>query len=219
MAQTENRDAQAGSRRRRRSAAKRAAIVEAAAELFPERGYRSTSVNDVAARAGVAKQTVYEHFGDKQRLFTATVLETIDRVGAPFFDRLAALEAGEDPETRLAALARELALVARDRRLVDLRRVVIAEARSFPDLARAYAEHGPGRTVAVLAAELRRISEGGALEIDEVEAAAERFNWLVLAAPLNRAMFDPEYEPRGEELEGYANEAVRVFLAAYCRAS
>jgi TetR/AcrR family transcriptional repressor of mexJK operon len=41
------------------------------------------------------------------------------------------------------------------------------------------------------------------------------FNWMVLSIPLNRAMFSPAPDFDGTELERYADEAVRVFLAAY----
>src|SRR5450759_3872987 len=54
---------------------KREAIVAAATELFLANGYLSASMDDIAAAAGVAKQTVYAHFHDKEQLFTEIVLE------------------------------------------------------------------------------------------------------------------------------------------------
>jgi len=67
----------------RRSARKRRAIVEAATTVFLRNGYLGTSMDEIAALAGVSKQTVYKHFTDKERLFsqivTATVNELADR--------------------------------------------------------------------------------------------------------------------------------------------
>ncbi|WP_030040457.1 TetR/AcrR family transcriptional regulator, partial [Streptomyces resistomycificus] len=53
-----------------RSARKRQAILEAATEVFLNKGYLGTSMDEVAALASVSKQTVYKNFTDKQRLFT-----------------------------------------------------------------------------------------------------------------------------------------------------
>src|ERR1700691_6346042 len=59
--------------RDRRSPAKHAAILKAATEVFLREGYARASVDAIAEAAGVGKQTVYGHFGDKQRLFLAVV--------------------------------------------------------------------------------------------------------------------------------------------------
>ena len=60
-----------------RSARKRAAILEAAHDLFLQKGYAGTSMDDVAARAAVSKQTVYKNFADKQRLFTEVITSDV----------------------------------------------------------------------------------------------------------------------------------------------
>jgi len=54
-------------------AAKRAAIVEAASQSFFDIGFAATSIEQVAADAGVSKVTMYNHCGDKHSLFTASV--------------------------------------------------------------------------------------------------------------------------------------------------
>jgi TetR/AcrR family transcriptional repressor of mexJK operon len=200
---------------RPRSEEKRAAVVEAASRRFLERGYLGTSVDEVAALAGVSKQTVYEHFGGKEQLFAAVVLETVDTVGGPFWDHLVQIEASEDPEATLAEVARELVGIVREPRLLELRRIVIAEVGRFPELARVYDERGPRRSVEALAAMLAGFAERGLLRIDDIELAAQQFNWLVLSIPINRAMFAPGLEFDEAELEHFAAEAVRVFLAAY----
>ena len=64
------------SARRGRSEKKRLAILDAARRLFVQDGYELTSVDAIAARAGVSKRTVYDHFGDKERIHSA-VLEQV----------------------------------------------------------------------------------------------------------------------------------------------
>ncbi|MFD1544118.1 TetR/AcrR family transcriptional regulator [Nonomuraea guangzhouensis] len=68
----------------RRSPAKRRAILDAAIQVFTDLGYARASVDTIAAQAGVGKQTVYGHFGDKEQLFLAAIQEARSAVaGAP----------------------------------------------------------------------------------------------------------------------------------------
>src|ERR687896_81233 len=89
-----------------RSARKRRAIIEAATAVFLSNGYRGTSMDEIAARAAVSKQTVYKQFADKERLFTEIILATIDQVGEPFHAEVITLGDTDDLEGELDALAR-----------------------------------------------------------------------------------------------------------------
>jgi TetR/AcrR family transcriptional regulator, mexJK operon transcriptional repressor len=198
-----------------RSARKRRAILDAATEAFLHKGYLGTSMDEIAAEAGVSKQTVYRQFADKEALFNEIVLGTIDQVGEPFFTGIESLDGSDDLEAELRKTARQLVGVAGDPRLLQLRRLVIGECGRFPELGRTYYERGPGRATQGLATGFRRLAEKGLLRIDDPDQAAQNFNWLVLATPLNLAMFSVDLEFTDAELQRYADEAVRVFLAAY----
>jgi TetR/AcrR family transcriptional regulator len=65
-----------------RSAAKRAAIVEAAMRAFAEHGYQGARVQDVAAELGIAKGSVFQHFGSKAGLFLAAYRRAVDMLPA-----------------------------------------------------------------------------------------------------------------------------------------
>jgi TetR/AcrR family transcriptional regulator, mexJK operon transcriptional repressor len=197
-----------------RSAQKRQAILDAGTAAFLRTGYVGTSMDEIAAEAGVSKQTVYRQFADKEGLFTEIVLGTIDQVGEPFFAGVETLDDSEDLEADLREIAGQLVGVV-DPRLVQLRRLVIGETGRFPELGRTYYERGPGRSTEGLAARFRQLAEKGLLQFDDADLAAQHFNWLVLSIPLNRAMFGVEEEFTATELRRYADEAVRVFLAAY----
>jgi TetR/AcrR family transcriptional repressor of mexJK operon len=198
-----------------RSARKRHGIIEAATAAFLRNGYLGTSMDEIAALAGVSKQTVYKQFADKERLFTEIVLGTIDQVGEPFFGGIDALEDTEDLETDLRKLAGQLITIVSDPQLLQLRRLVIGEAGRFPELGRSYYERGPGRSTEGLATRFQHLAERGLLRLDDGLLAAQHFNWLVLSIPLNQAMFSVDMDFSAAELERYADEAVRVFLAAY----
>jgi TetR/AcrR family transcriptional repressor of mexJK operon len=197
-----------------RSARKRRAIVDAATTVFLRKGYLGTSMDEIAALAGVSKQTVYKHFADKERLFSEIVRSTVDEVAEGVFGEVARLEDSGDVEADLRDLARRQLTAVMQPRLLQLRRLVIGESARFPELGRTFYERGPARTVATLAAAFERLAERGALNLDNPRLAAAHFNWLIMSAPLNEAMLLGRDEPP-TDLARHADAGVRAFLAAY----
>jgi AcrR family transcriptional regulator len=198
-----------------RSARKRRAIVDAARTLFLRHGYGGTSMDDVAALAAVSKQTVYKNFTDKQRLFSEIITTDIARTERRSQALVDDLPHTDDLEGDLRAVARRHVADVLAPELVQMRRMLIGEADRFPDLARAWFENGPERGHATFARQFEQLARRGLLRVDDPLLAAQHFNWLVLSIPLNRAMFAPHPPPTTEELDHVADEAVRVFLAAY----
>ena len=199
-----------------RTGRKRAAILDAAREAFLAHGFVGASMDEVAARARASKVTVYKHFADKQRLFVAVVTSAIEEAedrSRTLVDRLAE---STDVERDLRTFARRHVAVVTQPHLVRMRRMIIAEATRFPELARAWHRTGPERAHATLARHLARLAQRGLLHVDDPLLAAQHLNYLVLSVPVNEAMFtghDLPYTP--EQLQRFADEAVRVFMAAY----
>jgi AcrR family transcriptional regulator len=199
-----------------RSIRKRAAILDAATTVFLRNGYVGTSMDEIAALAQVSKQTVYKHFADKESLFIAIVDAAVEAAGDPVWEDATALAGTDDPAPALRALARRQLEQVMQPRLMQLRRLVIGEANRFPQLGRAFYEQGAGRSVAALAAAFERLTARGMLRADEAVVAAAHFNWLVMSAPVNRAMLlGDDAIPDAKELDRYAETGVRAFLAAY----
>jgi TetR/AcrR family transcriptional repressor of mexJK operon len=203
-----------------RSARKRRAIMAAATARFLQDGYHGTSMDQVAADAAVSKQTVYKQFADKEQLFRAIVLRVTGNASAIIAELAATLpEPGVATRDGLRAGLTDLG-----RRYLDgvlrppvlaLRRLVIAEAERFPDLARTYFEQAPARAIRVLAEAIGGYAAVGLLAAADPELAAAHFAYLTLAIPLDRAQFHPGERLPPEERDRLAAEAVRVFLAAY----
>ena len=190
-------------------------IREAATALFLRSGYQGTSMEEIATQAGVSKQTVYTHFADKERLFTDLVLGAAGRAD-PFVEQVvAALADTRDLEEDLRQVARRYLRTVLRPELVQLRRLVIGEAGRFPELARAYYERAPERTLAALASCFGRLAERGLLRADDPALAAAHFAYLVLGAPLDRAMFRADGEESPGDLDRHADAAARAFLAVY----
>jgi AcrR family transcriptional regulator len=199
-----------------RSERKRRAILAAARGLFLRAGYPGTSMDDVAAAAGASKVTVYKHFSDKQSLFVAVITDAIaqaEETTRALVDRLAT---SVDVESDLRAFARQHVADVTEPHLVQLRRMIIAEAVRFPELARTWHRAGPERGHATLAARIKELDRRGLLRAPDPLLAAQHLNYLILSVPVNEAMFsgrDAPYSRR--QLNRYADEAVRVFMAAY----
>ena len=143
------------------------------------------------------------------------MLGTIDQVGEPFWAGIDVLENTENLETDLRKVAGQLITIVSDPQLLQLRRLVIGEAGRFPELGRSYYERGPARSIERLASQFQVLVERGLLALDDPQLAAQHFNWLVLSIPLNQAMFSVDLDFSPAELDRYADEAVRIFLAAY----
>ena len=190
--------------------------MDAARTVFLRKGYDGASMGEVAALAAVSKQTVYKHFADKKRLFTAIITGDISATETLTHGMVAALPDSEDIEKDLRQFARRHITDVTQPHLIQLRRIIIAEAERFPELAQTWYASGPERAHATLADQFHALARRGLLRVDDPLLAAQHFNWLILSIPLNKAMFhggDTEFTPN--ELERYADEGVRVFLAAY----
>ena len=199
-----------------RSVRKRRVILEAATTVFLRNGYVGTSMDEIAALARVSKQTVYKHFADKESLFTAIVAAAVDAAGDPVTEEATALAYSDDVAADLKALARDQLGKVLQPHLMQLRRLVIGEAGRFPELGRAFYERGAGRTMATLAESFERLTARGLLKAPDPQLAAAHFNWLVMAAPVNRTMLlGDDAIPTAAELDRYAEGGVTAFLAAY----
>ena len=205
-----------GESRNRRGMAKREVIATAATAVFLRDGYVAASMDEVAAVAGVSKQTVYKHFGSKEQLFLAVIHQAINGVLDEFFAVLAtSFPRSDDLEGDLARLGRILLTRILDPQLMAIRRLVIAEVGRFPQLGRAWYESGPAALATALAESLRHLAERGQLVIDDPVAAASDFNWLVVSKPQNMVLFGVADSLTTAEIEQFVTSAVRVFLAAY----
>jgi TetR/AcrR family transcriptional regulator, mexJK operon transcriptional repressor len=175
-------------------------------------------MDEIAARAGVSKQTVYKHFADKERLFSEIITAKVDEIANPNTNELLKLGDAGDLEHDLRRFARRQLRAVMDPRHLQLRRLVIGESGRFPRVGRLFYERGPGRTIDALATVFERLASRGVLELDDPRLAAAHFNWLVMSIPLNQAMLLGEDEPATPtELNRYADAGVSAFLAAHSR--
>ncbi|MFB4284265.1 TetR/AcrR family transcriptional regulator [Nonomuraea sp. MTCD27] len=208
----------ASTRAEARSARKRQEILTAARTVFTAHGYVGTSMDAVAAAAGASKRTVYQYFADKEELFAGVVLDTVDRGYEHFKPAIRALAETDDLETALRDHARMTLAGLMNREILQMRRLVVAEAERFPAIGREYFERSWVRTLKLLAETFAKLTERGLLNTPDPERAAYMFTWLIVSIPTNRVAFLGDAAVGSpEELTGLADEGTRVFLAAFAR--
>ena len=167
----------AASLRRRRKDERPSELVAAALDLFVERGFAATRLDDVAARAGVSKGTLYLYFESKEALFKAVIEEAIVPLLASAEDVIA-----NDQGTSIDLL-RRLLNGWREQigatRLAGVPKLIIAEARNFPAVAQYYHDAVIVRGRALLRTLLQRGIERGEFRPLDLETAID-----VIYAPL-----------------------------------
>lgn len=198
-----------------RSARKRQLILDAATGLFLRSGYPGTSMDQVAAAAAVSKPTVYKFFADKQGLLTEIVLGTLDRAGEPFRAQLTALADTDSLDADLRQVARRYLATVMQPAVLQLRRLVIGASHQLPELARAYYRRAPELTMRALADCLAGLAERGLLQLDDPDAAAAHFAFLVIGRALDKSLFCGDRPFSRAELDAQADAGVSAFLTAY----
>lgn len=163
--------------RRRRKEARPQELTAAALALFVEKGFAATKLDDVAARAGVSKGTLYLYFDSKEALFKAVIREGV----------VPAIEAGEamlnEEPSEPALLLRRILLGWWERvgstELGGIPKLMLSEARNFPDVAKYYDEAVIQRGQALIRGVVRNGIERGAFRPVDLDTIG-----TVLIAPL-----------------------------------
>lgn len=191
-------------------------IASAAADQFLDKGFSGASMDEIAAIAGVSKQTVYAHFESKETLFLAVVRGLTGGAADEFGEQLSEPAGAKLLEDFLLEFALLQLSIVMTPRLMQLRRLVIGEVARFPQLGQALHEKGPQYSIRRLSRAFEIYRGMGVLSMDDTVTAATFFNWLIMGAPVNDAMLLGDGAILDEAgIAAHAHEAVRVFLAAY----
>ena len=166
--------------RKRRKEARPAELLEAAFELFVERGFAATRIDDIAARAGVSKGTVYLYFASKQAVFEALVRQAV----LPNVERLIGETArpGIPVLEILPRLLRAITSTMAGSSLLQFPRLIIAESQQFPELAQFWRETVIDRMLGVVSGLIERgIAAGEIRPVDPADTARLMIAPLLMA--------------------------------------
>lgn len=186
------------------------AILDAALKVFAAMGYTGTTMDAVAAEAGVTKPTLYSYFPSKESLFQAMMLGKRDVM----------LDVFEHPSDQgmvadLVIFAWAYADTVMRPEMLSLARLIIGEVQRFPEIGRAYQASGPDHLLRGIMRYLEGQRRAGRLAFDDAELAAQDLWGLILSAPRTQALYMPDALPDRAVLGRYILNGLRVFLKAY----
>ena len=200
---------------RPRRVARRQAFLQAAMSVFLEKGYANATLDDVIARSGGSRQTLYSLFGGKQGLFEALITERVGKIFAPF---IAEHVLDRTPDEVLMDVGVRYLETVMTPDLLGLHRLVVAEGVFMKELAERFWEMGPAQTRALLADYFEQQNRRGVLRLDNPEQAAQQFWGMLLGSFQMQCLLGLREAPGPEEIGAFVKTAVAWFLDG-CRAN
>ena len=197
-------------RGRPRSEEKRQQILMAAMELFTRNGFEGTSVDDIAAAAGVSKQTVYSHFGSKENLFGLAISTKCKQSGISPDD----FDLEVPPERMLQEIAQRFMQLITSPEATRVHAVCTGSAETHPELGRIYFEQGPLQAVEAVARYLAAQDSAGTMSVENPQHAAWQFLCMLKAEDQMRTQFNIG-RMKEASLQAYADDCVAMFMRAY----
>jgi AcrR family transcriptional regulator len=194
---------------RRRKDARPEEIINAALEVFADRGFAATKLEDVARKAGVTKGTIYLYFENKEALFKALVRQTIVPVIAQG-EALAQSFTGSAREL-FEQLIREYFRLVGDTALASIPRLMIAESQNFPELARFYYEEVVTRGHRLMSGVLERGIKAGEFRRVDLGLATKLAMAPLMHAVVARKAF-AHCMPEGFDTASYLNTHIDLYL-------
>lgn len=191
-------------------AAKRAAIIAAATTAFFDKGFAGSSIEQIAADAGVSKVTIYNHFQDKRGLFVAAVESQCEMMREHF--SIENITRGTLRQ-RLTAIGEAMVDFLSREEMVQFERRIAAETETEPEIGAAFLAAGPHRMKAAFTSFILAMVEAGELIVHDAELAAEQFASMCKGmGDLERRFGEPIDERRNRQR---IEQAVEVFCRAY----
>ena len=164
-------------KRERRKEARPSELLAAALDLFVEKGFAATRLEDVASRAGVSKGTLYLYYENKEALFKAVIQEGIIPVIVEN-EAIAAQHTGSSFDLMEKLLANWWTRIGQTA-FAGIPKLMVAEARNFPELGRYYVENVINRGRALVGSALQRGMASGEFRAMDVETTID-----VVIAPI-----------------------------------
>ena len=191
---------------------KRAAILAAAKQLFPDLGFEGTSMDAVAAAAGVSKLTVYSHFNDKESLFVEAVRARCEEQ-MPLSLFGAALQG--PVADQLMVIARAFFALISNPQSISLHRLLTSGTNTSNKLAQMFWQVGPMQMHDGFAEFLGRASAAGSLQIEDPMRASSQFFSLLKGEVHARLLFGCREHLTDADIEDHLKATVDVFVRAY----
>ena len=194
---------------RRRKDARPAELLDAALDVFFEKGFAAARLEDIAARAGVSKGTVYLYFNSKEDVFDALIraipVANVEQV------RALAGDPTIPADELLGRVLRFIGTLIRDPRMIKFPRLIVGEAANFPKLAETYKREVISRGAAILTRIIERgIEEGRLRKVDPQHAAYAAIAPLLFTA-IWRTTFE-QFDVTPLDADAFIEQHIETFL-------
>jgi TetR/AcrR family transcriptional regulator, mexJK operon transcriptional repressor len=189
---------------------RRTEILDAAAEIFLDKGFDQTAMDAVAARAGVSKATVYAHYRDKTGLFEA-VIERGSSALDVNLDRTLGGSASA-PEPKLVEVAMALLEAVTRTNYLAMLGVLLSERNRRPELARSLRRSDMPYAVGVVASILADDAAQRGYTLADPAAHASLYIRMIAGSLQMDALLNTTFRPDRELLQSHAQWVTRVFL-------
>lgn len=187
-----------------------AQILTAATAEFVEKGFVGARMDDVAARVGIVRSALYRYFPNKEDIFRAVVVQTM----SPHVTALKAFSAAHPTSfaALLHGLVRPMAMIAQEMPLGGVLKIVVGEARNFPELARIWHDELMRPTLDVLAGAIVDAQARGEVRQGNPQIYAFQVLSPLITSLIWRETFVP-VSSSDLDLEAVLAQSVDVFLA------
>jgi AcrR family transcriptional regulator len=190
------------------SADRREAIVEAAAEIFLERGYAGATTDRLIERIGGSKETVYSHFGNKAGLFEAVMA----RNSAILVEEVTALDPNRPVAETLASFGRTYLTVILTPQKLAMFRLAAAESARSPELGAAFWRAGPSKVTERMAHYFATLAERGLVTAADPHWEATTFLATLRGELHLQALLDPGFVTDAPAISRHVGACVEALL-------
>jgi TetR/AcrR family transcriptional repressor of mexJK operon len=201
-------------KKRKRSAGggrdKRGQVIDAAVELFLANGFDQTSMDAIAAHAGVSKTTVYAHYDDKLALFRSVVERSASELAVKLDE--ARLASDQDPETRLTAILLTVLQGTTADEFRAFMRVMVTESVRHEDLVYVMQGAGSPDLIGLVADTLEAQADRGGYSIENPRLFATILLRMAVAGPQIDCLLFPKFRSSAPLLESHAKWVASIFL-------
>jgi AcrR family transcriptional regulator len=189
--------------------ARRKQLIEVAEDVFLEKGYHATTMDDIARRVGMSKKTIYVFFASKPELFDALLSEHLEPFSAPLPD-------DERPMAEvLGNFLTAVAQVALAPRKVEFTRLMIAEANRSPDVMQAVQRQPIARGEGTLLTWLQQQVRRGRLALHDSREACQMLLGMAVGELLLSQLLKAYPPPTAGRIGRRIRRSVDMFLKAH----
>lgn len=200
-------------KKRSKNEAKRQQILDAAINLFTEKGFAATSMEVIAKNADVSKQTVYSHFGNKDDLFSASIEGKCESLHILDLS----LDNLSDPKMVLHQLAKNFTEFIISKEACAVHKICVFESNAYPQVSDIFYQAGPLKVTNEVTQLMEKLHDKKVLHIENPKHAALQFLNMMKGELWMQIEFNTKERISQQEVDEYLRNSVDFFIRGYAK--